>query len=237
MHCRFALVKPEQRPNERLFGESSSLNTMHDGKRKEQRKTHLKLFLLLRLFSAVVSSTTKNVAGALPPHSSPTPDGKHSLRNKRKLSSLQLLRREARERKSAARRERRSGRRYGDRSLEIAGVVRRRFLRLLRPLGRVEEPAEQNAPEHAAVHVFDVGEQLAHVAVQSLARIERNKQTAGERVCRGASRAARSTGGQLTTFSDDLRNLSDDVSRVTNGLKMQLITWPSIVRGALRLGA
>ena len=40
----------------------------------------------------------------------------------------------------------------------------------------------------------------------------------------------------LTTFSDDFRNFNDAVSRVMNGLKMQLMTWPSIVRGELKLG-
>ena len=40
----------------------------------------------------------------------------------------------------------------------------------------------------------------------------------------------------LTTFSDDLRNFNDAVSRVTNGLKMQLMTCPSIVRGELKFG-
>ena len=41
----------------------------------------------------------------------------------------------------------------------------------------------------------------------------------------------------LTTFSDDLRKVKDDVSRVTKDLKMQLITLPSMVRGLVKMGA
>ena len=64
---------------------------------------------------------------------------------------------------------------HGRAPVMVARVLRRVDRALLRPRRGVEESAQQNPPEGAAVHLFDVGQQLAHVAVQRLGKQKRKE--------------------------------------------------------------
>ena len=99
---------------------------------------------------------------------------------------------------------------------------------------RVEQSAQENAPEGASVQFFDVRQQLAYVAVQRLNETISRLSINCSDWRLGCGHLSSHRQHQLTTFSHDFSNFNEAVSRVINGLKMQLMTWPSVVRGALK---